>query len=137
MKTIKDTDLNAELQELYLVGKQWLNDLDFLTVELAFIKKRVGEAFQPLLKRNEDIKMAKLLSTTINIDDAHLLLIADIKQFLLDIECQLEREEGEFDLRLMVRYEQLIEELAGLMQAYKLVKSKMFEILKLRESEPR
>jgi len=130
MKTIKDTDLNAELQELYLVGKQWLNDLEFLAVELTFLKKRFDKSFQPLLKKNEDIKMAKLLATTINIDNAHLLLIADVKQFLSDIECQLEREEGAFDLRLMVQYEQLMGELNGLMQAYQLVKSKVFEIAK-------
>ncbi|MNJ95643.1 hypothetical protein D3C87_133560 [compost metagenome] len=37
--SIEDNELDAELQELYLTGKQWLADLDFFATELIFLKK--------------------------------------------------------------------------------------------------
>jgi len=36
--TINDQQLDVELQELYLTGKQWLSDLDFLENEQSFLK---------------------------------------------------------------------------------------------------
>jgi hypothetical protein len=40
---IEDNQLNTELQELYLVSKQWISDLSFLEEEFKFLKKRFKE----------------------------------------------------------------------------------------------
>jgi hypothetical protein len=37
--TIEDSELDTELQELYLTGKQWLAELEFLSAELIFLGK--------------------------------------------------------------------------------------------------
>lgn len=42
MKTvIKDEELEVELQELYLTGKQWLSDLEFLESEERFLREQL------------------------------------------------------------------------------------------------
>jgi hypothetical protein len=40
---IEDNQLNTELQELYLVSKQWISDLSFLEEEFKLLKKRFKE----------------------------------------------------------------------------------------------
>lgn len=43
MKTlIKDEELGVELQELYLTGKQWLSDLEFLENEERFLSEQAA-----------------------------------------------------------------------------------------------
>lgn len=37
--SIEDNELNTELQELYLIGKQWLTDLDAFEPEMTFLTK--------------------------------------------------------------------------------------------------
>ncbi|NQX38615.1 hypothetical protein SAMN05421820_101646 [Pedobacter steynii] len=37
--SIEENELNTELQELYLIGKQWLTDLDFFEPEMGFLIK--------------------------------------------------------------------------------------------------
>lgn len=37
--SIEDNELNVELQELYLTGRQWLADLDFFENEIIFLMK--------------------------------------------------------------------------------------------------
>lgn len=42
MKTeIKDEALEMELQELYLTGRQWLSDLEFLATEEGFLREHL------------------------------------------------------------------------------------------------
>jgi hypothetical protein len=43
---IEDNQLNTELQELYLVSKQWISDLSFLEEEFKFLKKRFKETLK-------------------------------------------------------------------------------------------
>lgn len=43
MKTLPDNELNAELQELYLTGKQWLSDVEFLNNEQRFLVSVTGQ----------------------------------------------------------------------------------------------
>lgn len=128
MKIIKDSALNAELQELYLSNKQWLADLDFLEMELVFLRKRFGESFSPLLSKEDEVKMAKLLAVDLDIDQANILLKDDVKAFLSTIEKQLTKDNPDFDISLVNRHEQLIKEVTGLMQAHQLVKSKIFAL---------
>ncbi|RQO69564.1 hypothetical protein DBR43_15945 [Pedobacter sp. KBW06] len=44
--SIEENELNTELQELYLIGKQWLTDLDFFEPEMGFLIKLHKTAIQ-------------------------------------------------------------------------------------------
>ncbi|WP_345949293.1 hypothetical protein ABDD95_20830 [Mucilaginibacter sp. PAMB04274] len=43
MKTLPDNELNTELQELYLTGKQWLSDVEFLSIEQCFLHSLLNQ----------------------------------------------------------------------------------------------
>ena len=48
MKTlIKDEELEMELQELYLTGKQWLSDVEFLANEESFLREQLSAMKTP------------------------------------------------------------------------------------------
>ncbi|PYF70592.1 hypothetical protein [Pedobacter nutrimenti] len=59
--TIEDNELDAELQELYLTGKQWSAELEFLSTELIFLGKLIQKTSAPL---NKNIFVEKLLNLT-------------------------------------------------------------------------
>jgi hypothetical protein len=59
--TIEDNELDAELQELYLTGKQWLAELEFLSTELIFLEK-LSQKTSTLI--NDTTFLEKLLDLT-------------------------------------------------------------------------
>lgn len=79
MKTvIKDEELEVELQELYLTGKQWLSDLEFLESEERFLREQ--------LTGTTASGGANLLS---RLDDATLIrtaLAGNIEEFMNKLE---------------------------------------------------
>ena len=116
--TIDDPQLDLELQELYLTGKQWLADLDFLENEQAFLKdlllKDAGEfpalpALRPgLLRRliaasgvhqrlRVDITnfMNKLAPLVVHTDTCiHLQLIGEFTLLQSDVDAALSALKG-------------------------------------------
>jgi hypothetical protein len=137
MKTIKDNGLNTELQELYLVNKQWLQDLEFLDTELRFLENRFAESFAPLMSKNNVATMKELLMAATSIDKVNLLLKKEIYSFLKQIEGQLLKQEADFGLELLERHAQLMNEITEIMQAYHLIKSKVFKLAqKALKSDP-
>lgn len=99
---IEDQQLEVELQELYLTGKQWLSDIDFMMSEQSFLEQLVT-----------DIPVDK--------QDAFRLLIGKIKTALekhrSDIIIYMHKLEP-LILKTSLRLEQsLIEDFINLQQA--------------------
>jgi chromosome segregation ATPase len=60
---IEDSELNTELQELYLEAKQWITDLDFLDSELSFLKKLTANLSAQADQKQEVEKLTGLEKT--------------------------------------------------------------------------
>jgi len=73
--SIEDNELNTELQELYLIGKQWLTDLDFFEPEMAFLIKLHKNAVQSPEKDDFTERLDKLR-------DSYEHLKNDVRQFI-------------------------------------------------------
>lgn len=73
--SIEDNELNTELQELYLIGKQWLTDLDFFEPEMAFLIKLHKNAVQSPEKDDFTERLDKLR-------DSYEHLKNDARQFI-------------------------------------------------------
>ena len=86
--TIEDNELNAELQELYLVNKQWLSDLEFLDTELGFLTKLAANNATTRVRTEE-------LNTLRDIENTYVVLKKDMLEYLHQLEplisCEKER----------------------------------------------
>lgn len=58
--SIEDNELDAELQELYMTGKQWLAELDFFPTELIFLRKLSQTTIQAPNKENFSARLEEL-----------------------------------------------------------------------------
>jgi hypothetical protein len=100
---IKDEALAVELQELYLTGKQWLSDLDFLESEERFLKHQLTVAAAGTTVNN----------LTARLDDAGLVrqkLNAGVHDFLNKVEGLIVQSDSAINL-------QLVEDFIGLQTA--------------------
>jgi hypothetical protein len=73
--SIEDNELNTELQELYLIGKQWLTDLDFFEPEMVFLMKLHKIAVQSPDKDDFTERLDKL-------GDSYEHLKNDVRKFI-------------------------------------------------------
>ncbi len=128
MKAIADNGLNTELQELYLVNKQWLSDLDFLKTELSFLEKRFGTSFAPLMKKSEADKMNALLAKNLEVDETSMQLKIEINNFLHKIEQQMLNITPILNFDFIEQHGKHISKITSVMQTYHLIKSKIFSL---------
>lgn len=58
--TIEDNVLRTELQELYLITKQWSADLQFINDESDILKKIIKQPLEPEVNKNHSILFSTL-----------------------------------------------------------------------------
>ncbi len=120
---IEDSELDAELQELYLVNKQWLSDLEFLDTELEFLRKLAATASVAVI-RNEELNSLYIL------EDSYSFLKTDLTAYLHQLEPLIKGECKELDLKLIESYTQLKTRLAEMFEQCSKLKKEIFEVTK-------
>ena len=113
---IEDSELNTELQELYLKSKQWLSDLEFTHTEIEFIKVL-------LLKGGND---PELLIQTADIHNNLLQLQNSISEFMHQLESIIIKEIQVMDMSLLETYTKLLYRHEGILQAFNSLKGTVF-----------
>jgi len=101
---IEDNALNIELQELYLVSKQWLSELAFLENELDFFRKRVTST------DNQSARQDYLDKIT-NIEKTHSDLKTHILHYLHRLEPLISESKQPIDINLIENYARIKKEL--------------------------
>ena len=114
---IEDSELNTELQELYLKSKQWISDLEFLHTEIEFIKAL-------LLK---GVNNPELLIQTADIHNRLVLLKKSIADFMKQLELLITQEVLLMDMHLLEKYSKLLYRQEDILQAFNSLKSTIFE----------
>ncbi|MES2455892.1 MAG: hypothetical protein V4594_10140 [Bacteroidota bacterium] len=118
---IENIELDTELQELYLIGKQWLSDLEFLQEELAFLGKLAEITALPEL--HADYEQIFLLEKT------HLVLKADAVEFLKKIEHLIGSPDKAISIELLEEHVLLKLQLEDLKEKFRSGRKLLFEMI--------
>jgi hypothetical protein len=116
----EDSELNTELQELYLESKQWISDLEFLQTDLEFIKR--------LLVKGGD-NSEKLIETA-DIQDRILQLENSIAEFMQQLELLIIQEVQHLGMKLLETYTKLLYRKEGILQAFNTLRGTVFALNK-------
>ncbi len=117
---IEDNELNTELQELYLKNKQWITDLEFLEIELQFLKHFQEKKLDLLIdKPTEGIEITvRIYNAQISYDT----LKQDLFAFLHQIESLIKKPKQAFDMALIDTYAALEIKIHKASRAFRKVK---------------
>lgn len=132
---IEDNQLNAELQEFYLLSKHWISDLEFLEIDFIFLKKFVGKTLTTLIKRNDFEKIDDILSKTANIDKDQAKLKSAVPGHLHRLEQLINKCDQNFEISLIETHIELEQQLNQALLDLKSVKKIVFDLAKVRLKE--
>ena len=114
--TIEDNELRTELQELYLVSKQWMSDLEFIDNEINFFKKIIAQAeASPLV--SEDVKTLRRLR------DTHSNLKKRITNYIHQLEPLITESSQAFRLYLIENHAELYTGINSMLVEIKMLKA--------------
>ncbi|HTE00107.1 MAG TPA: hypothetical protein VK668_12520 [Mucilaginibacter sp.] len=132
MKTIiEDNELNTELQELYLVSKKWISDLEFLDSELEFLKKLFQtHSFVQFLEQD--------LAMLLKLDNAHSELKSDVTLYMHLLEPLIVDPEHKLNVDLIEIYAKLESRLAEILLNFRTLRATAFTLNKneLKAAQP-
>ncbi|MDR3697724.1 hypothetical protein [Mucilaginibacter sp.] len=116
----EDSELNTELQELYLEAKQWIADLDFLDSELAFLNKLTGNMTVHAAQKHEVEKLN-------GIEKAYLGLKEEMHAYLHKLEPLIAQKKENFNIDLIETYTHLKWRLDEVLHSCQTVKNSVFD----------
>ncbi len=121
---IEDKELDAELQELYLTGKQWLADMDFLGTELDFLKK--------LSKRSTNRTISNpLAAKLVFIEKSSAELKRDVLAYLHELEPLITSRQKNIKLNLIEINSCLRQRLVQVLTDFHSARKALFDFFKL------
>lgn len=135
-----DTELEFELQELYILSKHWMQDIFFVEGELRFFKNILSKyltlSSESTAKSKIDTFEQKIRQQEINIAD----LKENIKLYLTYLEPYINDDTRSMDIALIEKFTNLQTEINNLFASVKNTKSELFacteQALEATESTP-
>jgi hypothetical protein len=129
MKTLIDSTLSAELQELYLENKEWLSDILFLEDEMRFLNRLFERVLDGEVKR-ESFPQLAMNSALLNVI---LERRKQLKTVLLNRKRQIEQllsgTTVTIELEFIEEDAAIVSEIKSLMVAEKLLKDELFSFV--------
>jgi hypothetical protein len=116
----EESELDTELQELYLVSKQWIADLEFLDSELDFLKNLTGHQHPDAVRAEEFDQISGIAET-------YILLKNDINDYLHRLEPLITHADANFGMRLVEEYSQLQRRLKEILKSCHDIRSLVFD----------
>jgi hypothetical protein len=122
---IEDKELTAELQELYLEGKEWISDLDFMETDIDFLKKLYFG-----LMKNSAAPSADTAMGIGALEQSQRSLKSRIRGYLHTIEPLIINSDTTFQFSLLETFNILQHDLYETSATYKAVKNQVFALTK-------
>ncbi len=116
----EEGELDTELQELYLVSKQWIADLDFLDSELDFLIKLTGQQQSDTIRVEEFARIGDIAQT-------YGALKTDITDYLRRLQPLITHASKDFGLDLIEEYSQLQQRLKSILLACHEIRTAVFD----------
>jgi hypothetical protein len=120
-----DTQLEYELQELYILSKHWASDIDFVEDEVRILKDILNKYL--IKMRNLQVKEAKNFEKILGQQDAAILDIkSKISKFLTFMEPLVSGANQEIGVNLIEKFTELQTQITSLCQYVKVLKKSLF-----------
>jgi len=127
MKTIiQDSELEDELQELYILSNHWMSDIHFEEDEIRFLKKIINNYLVPGLKSGQLNEIADFNKTLTRQDENIANLKNKIAGLLKFIGGLVNDSNAEIRIDLVEKFAALEAEMKTLFESVKQVKKSLF-----------
>lgn len=115
---IEDNELNTELQELYLIGKRWLSDLDYFEVDLKILHKLFAKELCTLIRKEGYENIAGIVLNIGDIENRREHIRTGVLRFMQHLEPLIINPNQKIDLNLIETQSTLQREIGSLLHAF-------------------
>jgi hypothetical protein len=123
---IPDTQLEIELQELYILCQHWTQDLAFIEDELRFFKN-VLQKYKAVGTQNDQPSQYLEFSSKIQELESHIIKLKKaVPQYLNLLKPYIKDLKKDMHLNLVLNYNELQTEIQNLFWTIKKLKSELF-----------
>ncbi|MBC7913799.1 MAG: hypothetical protein H7Y07_06710 [Pyrinomonadaceae bacterium] len=129
MITIEDNQLDTELQELYLISKHWISDLEFFTQDLNFFSRWYVKSLTEYENHKEYGNLTDAIQTISEIENHCLAIKTHVVAYLQRLEPLIIKTNQNYQLDLIETQAILESEMSILLQSFKSVKKTIFDII--------
>lgn len=128
MKTLQDTQLEQELQELHLVSSNWISDIRFIQDEIKIFKQLIHKT---LSRANDDqlIRVRELNSTRANLEEKISKIQIEIQDHLRKIEPLIRDSDRPIEISLIEEHTQLGNNVADQFRSFSTTKQELFSFV--------
>ena len=127
MKTlIADSELEDELQELYILSTHWISDINFIEDETRFLKNVIDKYLAPILKDDQLAKAKDFNKTLVQLETGIPMLKIKISDFLHFINPMINESNKEIGVNLLEKFTSLETEMKSLFESVKKIKKSLF-----------
>jgi hypothetical protein len=123
---IQDSELEVELQELYILSNHWISDIHFEEDEIRFLKKIINNYLVPGLKSGQLDEIADFNKTLTRQDENIANLKNKIAGLLKFIGGLVNDSNAEIRIDLVEKFAALEAEMKTLFESVKQVKKSLF-----------
>jgi len=117
---IEDIQLDTELQELYIISKHWISDLEFFIQDIGFLKRLFIDSFSR--PSDEMIRAIK------EIEDRTVGVKNNILSYLRLLQPLIDKSNQTYPLSIIEIHSSLGSEMDALLQSFKSVKQAIFQM---------
>jgi len=127
MKTIaEDSELESELQELYIVSNHWLSDIHFAEDEMRFFKQVINKYLVTHTENNGSDEVKRFNEMIVQLAATALSLKNKISHVLKVIEPFIKGKDDKIGLDLIEKFAALETEVKVLFESVKQIKKSLF-----------
>lgn len=123
---IEDSELDTELQELYIIGKHWISDLEFFEQDLQVIKKLFSKSFSYNEKHRESIPQT--IESITDIQNQSREIKKQVLVYLHRLKSLLDKTNASYELSIIEEHALLECGMAVLLKSFKSVKNTAFRM---------
>jgi hypothetical protein len=122
-----DSQLDTELQELYIINRHWVSDLEFFNNDLVILKKMLmrGEATDSLHSNSSVVLGIERL------ESASVELGTNIGSYLRLLEPLIKKTNTDYQLTIIETHSMLEQRMCNLLESFKEIKQDVFKRLQV------
>lgn len=125
---IEENQLNKEIQELYLISKKWISDLEFFERNLSFLQKLVDRGCSQLKEYEGNASIAEMKLTVTNLQNCSEKLKKNVTSYLSVLEQLVKDSSQDYGVGLIETHSYLEYEISSLLKTFKPVKQRVFKL---------
>lgn len=130
-----DTQLEYELQDLYISGKHWLSDILFVADEIGFFKNVIAKYFNTPERQGARLHHCKMM--IVQLQEEIISLKIKVAAYLNFLGQFIGDPEKKIDMNLIEKYSALENEIKTLFESLKLLKVDLFAVIESVTDEER